>query len=325
MTDYTKVSKNEWLDLAEVYYDHLIKILEGFSKKEWNKTTSYLGWNCRRVLAHMTSAITINFNLLLEKALTGNPVPEPDFNFFLRNANDVKKRSKLSTSELRAEFQTEISKILSKFRSLTEEEWLKPAWFYVGMVNIRTLFLVQFSDNVLHERDLLIVNKKWNGLNPIHADLLMDWFMREFRPALFRPEKAHGLNVSIAFQLKGKNMKGTMTIQNNKCGMENGGVSHPDLIIKAETEDLIAFSLARAAPFVGRISRILSLFVPPRKKEDFVAAVTGYTCVIHSLLTKKIIIMGDANVRKQMNKVFWHFWQRSIQNEKNIARYFTNL
>ena len=51
----------------------------------------------------------------------------------------------------------------------------RPAWFFVGRVQVRTLFLVQFADNVFHERDLLIGTGRWPGIDPEWSRPLVDW------------------------------------------------------------------------------------------------------------------------------------------------------
>ena len=86
---------------------------------------------------------------------------------------------------------------------MSDEEWLKPAWFFVGPMNIRGLFLTEFGDNVYHLRDMLLPNGKWNGLEKSYTEPLVDWFMREYRPAHFRPNQADGITAKILYRLSG--------------------------------------------------------------------------------------------------------------------------
>ena len=203
MIDHTKISKKEWLALARSFYIHLIDELNKISEEEWKSTTRYLGWDCKDLVNHMTSAITINFNLLIQMALDGKPVPEPGFNLFLRNADEVARRRMKTITETINEFSSEITKLLNRFDEMNEEQWLMPAFFFIGDVDICTLFLVQFADNVVHERDLLVARHQWKSFNPQYTAPLMDWFMRVFRPASFRPEKANGVSAIVQYHITG--------------------------------------------------------------------------------------------------------------------------
>ncbi len=154
VTDHTQISKDEWIILARSFYNELLVEISKTKEKEWNLGTRYLGWNCKELVNHITSAITINFNFLIQLALQGKPVPEYGFNLFLRNANEVARRKNKTFNETINEFKVEISKILNLYDSLTEEQWLTPAFFFIGDVDIKTLFLVQLADNIVHLRDL---------------------------------------------------------------------------------------------------------------------------------------------------------------------------
>src|SRR5690348_17693051 len=59
---------------------------------------------------------------------------------------------------------------------LSDASWDEPAWFFVGPVRVRTLFLAQFADNVFHERDLLLATGRWRDrkstrLNSSHPSI----------------------------------------------------------------------------------------------------------------------------------------------------------
>lgn len=317
-TDYLSLSKKDLLELARSFYAHFNQVLSRLDEHSLSRRTQYLGWTGKEVLAHMTSAITENFQHLLGLALSGKPIPQPGFNLFLRNASEVHKRKNKTISELKIEFAGEIEKILNKYESRDENDWMKPAWFYVGKVNIRTLFLVQFSDNVFHERDLLLTDGKWNGFNPEFTEPLIDWFMREFRPAHFKPEAAN-VRLNVLYSLRSSQEKEwTMIIENKTCRTIQGGLNKPDLIIHADVEKLLEIGLARAHPFIGKISRILSLTLPVRKREDFVAAVTGVIKLISGMISGGIKVQGDKRKLRLFNKCFWHFWQRTKQSQNNI-------
>lgn len=92
MTDYTQISKSDWLSLARTFYAHLFAEIAGFNEADWHSETRYLGWNCKDLVNHMTSAVTVNFKTLIQMALDGDPVPPLGFNLFLRNANEVARR-----------------------------------------------------------------------------------------------------------------------------------------------------------------------------------------------------------------------------------------
>ena len=73
MADYTTVPRGEWLGLADRFYAQLDRNFSILSPVEWELGTPYLGWRARDVLAHMTSAIPVNFRQVRDRALAGNP------------------------------------------------------------------------------------------------------------------------------------------------------------------------------------------------------------------------------------------------------------
>ena len=78
--------------------------------------------------------------------------------------------------------------------------------------------LVQLSDNIVHERDLLQVNKRWKGFYPEYTEQLVDWFMREFRPASFRQDRAKDLQAVVLYKLYGIGEgQWTMIIERGQC------------------------------------------------------------------------------------------------------------
>src|ERR1043165_3629997 len=315
MIDHKKISKLEWLSLAREYYTHLLEVMEGMSDREWRRRTRYLGWNCKDLVNHMTSAITINFNLLLQMALDGKPIPEPAFNLFLRNANEVARRRKNTVRQTIDEFRSEIFKLLDRFDSLTEQQWRMPAFFFVGDIDICNLFLAQLADNVVHERDLMIVNHRWQHFNPKYAAPLIDWFMCTFRPLHFRPEKASSASATVQFYITG-NIGGewNMKVDSNAATTLQGKILNPEITIRTDAEDLIATALARCAPWVGVMARRFEWLVKKDKREDYTAKVTGLVSTITGVLFGKIKIEGNKKkAKKDMEKWFWHFWERTEQ------------
>jgi hypothetical protein len=319
MIDYLSLTRTDWLNLADGYYRHLSDEFERLSSKDWKRQTSYLGWNACEVLLHMTSAIEINFNHLTKLALSNKPVPEPGFNFFLRNADEVKKGSKSNVSDTIKQFRIEQENFMNLMKNLSENEWMKPAWFFIGDVNIRALFLVQLSDNIMHERDLLIGPGYWKGFPSEYIAPLVDWFMREFRPAAFKKDTSEDLNLVVLHKLHGIGAgEWTMIIKDQNCYVEQGETSTPDIIIEADTEDLVAFSLARANPIWGKILRSLQWIVSVNKREDMVASITLYISMASAFYSKRIRVTGDKLKIKKMRNAFWHFGQRTLESEINI-------
>src|SRR5438309_838362 len=122
MVDHTLINKTAWLALGRSFYTYLLQKLEELNEAEWQTRTSYLGWTCKDLLNHMTSAITVNFNYLLGLSLAGNPVPPSGFNLFQRNADEVARRRRLSADDCIEEFRKEIFLLLDKLDQLSEEQ-----------------------------------------------------------------------------------------------------------------------------------------------------------------------------------------------------------
>lgn len=321
MSDFTTLSRTEWLNLAGGFYQQLFPKLERLTPAQWNLATPYLSWRIRDVLAHMTSAMPVNFRQMLDRALAGDPSAPAEFDTFRRNAREVARRRSKPTSELIAEFRSELDSLLAIYRRIPDSLWLRPAWFFVGRVNVRSLFLVQFADNVLHERDLLVAANAWKGLDPAYADPLADWFLRELRPATFRPERARGLRAVGRYRLTGPSGgEWTMTIADGRCRVDRGGSGSPDFMIAAETEDLITAAQARAAPWMGRLARAVQGIRGPARAEDVVASITGIASGLWAVLTRRIVVSGNRVLAGRANRAFWHFWQRTAMTAENIAR-----
>lgn len=322
MTDHSQISKKEWISLARSFYSYLVDELYKMSDKEWKASTRYLGWDCKDLINHMTSAITINFNLLIQMALEGKPVPSPGFNLFLRNADEVARRRTDTIAKTIEEFKTEITRLMDRYDEMTEEHWRSPAFFYIGDVDIRTLFLVQFADNLVHERDLRVANRKEHSFNPKYIDPLLDWFMTAFRPASFRSGRSNNESALIQYHITG-NVEGNwyMKVENNSCNVYQGTIAKPDVKVTMTVEDLISASLARSSPLFGKLARAIQWMVKKEKREDFAAKLTGIVAAISSVLSGNIKIEGD---RKKGNRVtkkwFWHFWERTQQTQDNILR-----
>ncbi len=253
--------------------------------KEWMFGTRYLGWNCKDLVNHITSSITINFNFLIQLSLQGKPVPEYGFNLFLRNANEVARRRDKTIDEIINEFKVDISKILNLYDSLTEEQWHLPAFFFIGDVDIKTLFLIQLADNVVHLRDLIMAKNRWKSFDPMIINPMLDWFMIVFRPAFFRPEKAKGISAIVQYNIIG-NVEGNwfMKIENDTCNVYQGTIDNPEIKITMTIEDLINSALARPSPFIGTLARLLQWIEKKDRREDFTAHITGILANITSVL-----------------------------------------
>jgi hypothetical protein len=270
----------------------------------------------------MTSAITINFNLLIEMALEGKPVPAPGFNLFLRNADEVERRKTHTITRTIEEFEMEINKLLNRYDDMTEEQWRTLAFFYIGDVDIRTLFLVQFADNLVHERDLMMANNRWRSFNPEYTNPLLDWFMTAFRPASFKEDSSKNVSATIQYYING-NVGGSwyMKVENNSCNVFRGEVQKAEIEVTMTIEDLINVALARSSPLVGKLARSMQWIVKKQKREDFAAKVTGITAVVSSLLSRNIKIKGNKKKATWlMQECFWHFWERTEQTQYNIMK-----
>jgi len=322
MTDHTKISKEEWISLARRFYTHLIEELSKINEKQWSAPTRYLGWNCKDLVNHMTSAITINFNLLIQLALEGKPVPPPGFNLFLRNANEVARRRSNSIPKTIEEFQIEITRLMDSYDKMSEEQWIAPAFFYIGDVDIRTLFLVQLADNIVHEQDLMVAINKWQSFNPEYASPILDWFMTSFRPAFFKPGISKNESVTIQYFIVG-NIEGTwyLKVENNFCTAYRGTIADPEIKITMTIENLIYVALARSSPITGKIARSVQWLVKKEKREDFTAKFTGIIAGLSMVFSGKIKIEGNKKkATRVMQKWFWHFWERTQQTQENILK-----
>ncbi len=321
MTDYTKLSRTDWLELAERFYVRLERTFASFGSAEWERTSPYLGWRAKDVLAHMTSAMPVNFRQVLDRALGGNPSAPLEFDTFARNAREVARRRAVPPAELAREFRAELDAIMSIYRGLSDADWVRPAWFFVGRVNVRTLFLVQFADNVVHERDLLVVNRRWNGFAPEFAAPLVDWFLREFRTATFRPERADGLQAKVLYRLAGPSGGNwTLEIRSGACWAAQGAAGTADIVIDADADDLVVAAQGRTAPWVGRLARAIDWIWGPARAEDVVAQITGTASLLWAVAKKRIRVNGDPALARRVDGAFWHFGQRTLMTAANIAR-----
>ena len=320
MSDFTRLSRGEWLALADRFYARLDRTLTTLTPAEWQRRTAYLGWRCRDVLAHMTSAMPVNFRQVLGRALAGDPSAPHEFNTFARNAREVAARRATPVADLLREFQHELDAILEIYRTMSDADWERPAWFFVGRVRVRTLFLVQFADNVFHERDLLTANGRWSGLDPAYAAPLVDWFLRELRPALFRPARADGVTAAMRYKLRGPaGGEWTLRIAEGRCRVEPGADGRVDVTLVADAEDLVSAAQARAAPWVGRLARSVEWVRGPARAEDTVAAITGSVSLGWALARRRIRVGGNRALAARLNRAFWHFWERTAMTAAHIA------
>ncbi|HEX9217374.1 MAG TPA: maleylpyruvate isomerase N-terminal domain-containing protein [Gemmatimonadales bacterium] len=321
MTDFTQFSRMNWLGLADRFYRDLDGTLAGLAPSAWDRPTSYLGWRARDILAHMTSAMPVNFREVLGRALTGNPAAPSEFDTFTRNAREVARRHAAPVAQLIDEFHRELDAIMGIYRRMSDADWERPAWFFVGRVRVRTLFLVQLADNVFHERDLLAVGGTWRGLDAECAAPLVDWFLREFRPATFRPERANGLRATVLYRLTGSaGGEWSLTLADGVCRVDRGAGARPDVTLEADAEQLMAAAQARAAPWVGRLARTVDWIRGPARAEDVVAAITGMASLGAGLALRRIRVRGDRAIARRVNRAFWHFWERTEMTKANIAK-----
>jgi uncharacterized protein (TIGR03083 family) len=324
LSDFTRLTRGDWLSLADRFYAGLDRTFAGLSPLEWERTTPYLGWRARDILAHMTSAMPVNFRQVLDRALAGNPAAPVEFDTFMRNAREVARRRATPVADLLAEFHRELDALLGTYRAISDADWERPAWFFVGRVRVRTLFLVQLADNVFHERDLLVANGRWNGLDAPYAAPLVDWFLREFRPATLRPERARGLRAVAAYRLSGPaGGNWTLTVAEGACRVEpgTGGASvKPDVTLEADAEDLLVAAQARAAPWVGSLARTAASIRGRSRAEDVVARITGISSLAWALARRRLRVSGNRAVAARVNRAFWHFGERTAMTAANIAR-----
>lgn len=321
MNEYDALSRIDWLALADRFYTRLRGEVAGFTGSDWDRVSPYLGWRNRDLLAHMASAISVNFRQVLDRATAGDPSAPSEFNTFARNAREVARRRNVPVAGTLQELWSGLDEILSIYRRLSDPAWLAPAWFFVGPVSVRTLFLAQLGDNVFHERDLLQGTGKWKGLDPEVSAPLIDWFLRELRPALFRPEKAIGLKALALYRVTGRVAgEWSMRIENGACRVAYGSSGAPDVTVEADAEDLVVASQGRAAPLVGALARAVQWLAARPRREDFVARITGYGSAIPAILAGRIRATGDRRIANRVRDAFWHFWERTEQTERNIAR-----
>jgi uncharacterized protein (TIGR03083 family) len=321
MSDFTRFTRGDWLGLADRCYGRLDRTFASLSTADWDRATPYLGWRARDVLAHMTSAMPVNFRQVLDRALAGNPAAPPEFDTFTRNAREVALRRRVPASEVLREFRRELNALLHTYRAITDADWERPAWFFVGRVRVRTLFLVQLADNVFHERDVLLANGRWGGFDPETAAPLVDWFLREFRPATFRPERAHGLRAAVAYRLSGPaGGNWTLTVADGGCRVDQRSAADAGVTVEADAEALVAAAQARAAPWVGRLARAADWIQGPARSEDVVAHITGMASMGSALMRQRIRVRGDRAMAARLNGAFWHFWQRTAMTAANIAK-----
>jgi len=321
LTDFVRLTRTDWLGLADAFYRHLDTTFAGLAAAAWERPTSYFGWRARDVLAHMTSAMPVNFREVLGRALADNPAAPAEFDTFTRNAREVQRRRATPIARLLDEFHRELDAIMAIYRRMSDAEWNKPAWFFVGRVRVRTLFLAQFADNVFHERDLLDADRRWKGLDPEYAAPLVDWFLRELRPAMFRPERAHRLRAAMRYRLRGPGGGDwTLKVADGACRVERGGDGRVDVTLVADAEDLVAAAQGRAAPWVGRVARTVGWIRGPARTEDTVAAITGITSFARAVVLRRIRVGGDRALANRLNRAFWHFWERTAMTAANIAK-----
>jgi uncharacterized protein (TIGR03083 family) len=321
VSDFTRLTRHDWLELGDRFYAQLERTCARLSPPDWDRLTPYLGWRARDVLAHMTSAIPVNFREVLDRALAGNASAPSEFDTFTRNAREVARRRAVPVAELLDEFRRELATILATYRRISDADWERPAWFFVGPVRVRTLFLVQLADNVFHERDLLIAGRGWEGLDREFAAPLVDWFLREFRPATFRPARAAGLRATVHYRLAGPaGGDWTLAVADGACRVERGAPSRADVTVRADAEDLVAAAQGRAPPWVGRFARAVDGLRGPDRAEDVVAAITGGASLAWALARRRVRVEGDRGMASRLNRVFWHFWERTAMTAANIAR-----
>ena len=321
MPDFTRLTHGDWLGLADRFYARLERTFASLSVVDWERPTPYLGWRARDVLAHMTSAMPVNFRQVLDRALAGNPAAPAEFDTFTRNAREVARRRPVPALDLQQEFRRELDALLHTYRTISDAEWERPAWFFVGRVRVRTLFLVQLADNVFHERDLLVASGRWRGLDAEFAGPLVDWFLREFRPATFRAERAPGLRAAMAYRLSGPaGGAWTLAVADGACRVESGAAADAAVTVEADVEDLLVAAQARAAPWVGRLARSVDWIEGPARAEDVVARFTGMASLGWALARRRIRVRGDRAAAVRLNHAFWHFWERTAMTAANIAK-----
>ena len=132
MGDFTRLTRTDWLGLADRFYARLDGTLASLNGPDWERVTPYLGFRARDVLAHMASTIPVNFREVLDRALAGNPAAPPEFDTFARNTREVARRRATPPAALLTEFRRELDAIMGMYRRMSDADWEKPAWFFVG-------------------------------------------------------------------------------------------------------------------------------------------------------------------------------------------------
>lgn len=320
MTDFTTLSKTEWILLAEKFNTELFNTCSKFTTKEWNRHSTYVGWRVRDVMVNITRAKVVNFWQLLDLAMNGDSRAPLEFNTFVRGQREMESRKNATIAQILDEFKYEYDKLINFYKNMSDEDWLRPGWFFVGPMNVRGLFLTEFGDNVFHLRDMLLPNHKWNGLNPAYTKPLTDWFLREYRPAHFRADKSKGIDAKILYRLSGAASGAwTMRIKDQRCKVYQGADSDYDVIIAADVEDLVAVSLARSAPWVGATARYFDWIKGKDKKVEVVATVQHYAAFASAIVNRKIRFGGNKSLGVKINRnCFWHFYQRTAMTEQRI-------
>jgi hypothetical protein len=81
----------------------------------------------------------------------------------------------------------------------------------------------------------------------------------------------------------------------------------------------VAAAQARAAPWVGRLARAISLGAGSRA-EDLTARITGTASLGWALATKHVRVSGNRRLAAKVNGAFWHFWERTKMTAENIRK-----
>ncbi|MCB0396276.1 MAG: maleylpyruvate isomerase N-terminal domain-containing protein [Flavobacteriales bacterium] len=322
MTDFTQLSRTEWINLFENFNADLFDSVAGFTDHEWNRRSPYVGWRVRDVLVNITRAKVVNFHQLLDRALNDNEVAPKEFDTFLRGEREIMQYRDMPVHRLLDAFMLESERLMDRYRQMSDEEFMKPGWFFVGPMNVRGLLLTEFGDNVFHLRDMLQPNGKWQGLDASYTNPLTDWFMREYRPAHFRAEQAEGVTASILYRLSGVGGGAwTMIIEGQKCKVVKGIRQGYDVVIAADVEDLVALSLARSGTWPGGLVRGWQRFIGSQRQTDTVARILHYLAFLDAMINRKVRFGGDKKLGISINrKCFWHFYERTQMTSERIHR-----
>ena len=149
----------------------------------------------------------------------------------------------------------------------------------------------------------------------------MDWFLRDFRPSLFRPDRAAGLRATMRYRLGGPaGGEWTLTVADGACRAELGAPARADVTLEADAEELVAAGQARAGPWVGRLACGLGAIGRLGRSEDVVARITGMASLGWALALRRIRVTGNRALAAHLNRAFWHFWERTEMTAENIAK-----